>query len=396
MKIVFLGYAVNTDQASLLSGASVAGNKMQVNILKELVRYEDVSLQCVTVYPVAAWPRERLVRISSKNFLIDDTVQAVRASFLNFPVVKQLSQVLSVYRTAKRVVDQDTVLLTFNVYPQIGLPAMWLKKKYGCKVCAIFADPPIDDKKDRTGISRILRGWFDYFTKKAISACDGLIALNAYAVHQYAPEKKHIIVEGGVSLMDFPKEPHTQQPEKKNLIYSGALTEYSGIVQLINAMQKIANKEAILEIYGGGYLEEEIRRKCSAAQNIRYCGKVSNAEMVKIQRNAYLLVNPRPIDDPITKVTFPSKLFEYMLSATPVLTTKINGLTNEYLQHLYYTEDDTPDGLAKAIDDVLNIDEMLLRAKGAEAQQFVQQHKTWNKQCEKIHVFLNELTDSHF
>lgn len=394
MKVVYLGYAVSTNEARFLSGVSVAGNKMQVNILKELAKYSDLSLTCFTVYPVAAWPKEKQWHITRKDFAIDEEVKAQRIPFLNFPIIKQLNQAIGVYQAAKKVVNENTIVLAFNLYPQVGLPLMWLKKKHRCKTCAIFADPPIDDKTSRSVIGRYLRSIFDHLTRKAIDACDGMIVLNENAVKQYAPQKPYAVVEGGVAKTDFSKESNCNQPERKNLIYSGALTEYSGILQLIDAMQLITDDDAVLEIYGGGYLEEDIRSRCAGAKNVCYCGTVSNAEMIKIQREAYLLVNPRPINDPITKVTFPSKLFEYMLSATPVLTTKINGLTEEYLQHLYFTKDDSPVGLAEAINAVLRESETVLREKGAEAQKFVRQAKTWEKQCEKIHQFLLEMEGS--
>jgi hypothetical protein len=36
MKVLFLGYGVSRETASKLYGASVAGNKMQVNVLEQL------------------------------------------------------------------------------------------------------------------------------------------------------------------------------------------------------------------------------------------------------------------------------------------------------------------------------------------------------------------------
>ena len=39
MKIVFLGSVINKDEIGHLSGGSIAGNKMQYNILKNLNMY---------------------------------------------------------------------------------------------------------------------------------------------------------------------------------------------------------------------------------------------------------------------------------------------------------------------------------------------------------------------
>ena len=57
-KIVYLGYVMNPEEANRISGASVAGNKMQWNVVKNLAQYEDIEMTCVTISPLAAFPKE--------------------------------------------------------------------------------------------------------------------------------------------------------------------------------------------------------------------------------------------------------------------------------------------------------------------------------------------------
>ena len=58
-KIVYLGYVVNPQEANEASGASVAGNKMQWNIVKHLAQYEDIEMTCVTISPLAVFPHDK-------------------------------------------------------------------------------------------------------------------------------------------------------------------------------------------------------------------------------------------------------------------------------------------------------------------------------------------------
>ena len=58
MKILFLGCATNREMVKILTGGSVAGNKMQVNILENLNNYSDVKIEALTILSVAAFPRE--------------------------------------------------------------------------------------------------------------------------------------------------------------------------------------------------------------------------------------------------------------------------------------------------------------------------------------------------
>ena len=96
MKILFLGYAVDELIAKSLSGASIAGNKMQINFLKELAIKKDVQLECITIYPVAPFPKDKNIFIHKEQISITERVSSFRISFLNLPIIKQLWQSYSV------------------------------------------------------------------------------------------------------------------------------------------------------------------------------------------------------------------------------------------------------------------------------------------------------------
>lgn len=388
MKILFLGYAVDPEIADGLSGVSVAGNKMQVNVLKGLSSYSDVELKCITVYPVAAFPREKKLWIKGNMIKVAENVNSYRVPFLNLPIIKQFWQIFSVWNTAKKLSDRDTLIFSFNLFPQVGIPFMKLKKKYNCKTCSLLADLPIDDNnRSKNPVRNYLRKIFDKATLRAIQACDSFIPLNRYAVEKYAYGKPFEVVEGGFDILNIQK-PDFIRKKRKNIIYSGALTEYSGVLNLIEAMKYVKDSEAVLEIYGKGYLCDEIKEIQKKQTNVRYIGSVTNKEMISIQQDAFLLVNPRPVEDEIAKVTFPSKIFEYMTSGTPVLSTKLNGITKEYYPFLFLSEDNSPINLAKGIDEVLNCSYEFLSQKAKSAYEFIKSEKNWKVQNGKIYNFL--------
>lgn len=391
MKILYLGYAIDSKLASKQLGASIAGNKMQLNILENLSKFDDVEIDVITLYPTAVFPRTKNILIKREKISLTENLFSTKVFYINLPLIKQIWSTFSIYLEAKKTIKEHKIekIFTFNMFPQIGFPSKWIKKKYGIEVITLLADLPIDDTIGRKGISLILRNFFDYFTRNLILVADKIVTLNEYAIKLYAPNTKFIVVEGGI---EKPKELEKKEDmtNQKNLVYSGALTEYSGILNLIDAMRLVKNKDIYLEIYGGGQLEERIKDLSKKLGNVKYCGRVDNITMQKIQRSAYLLINPRPIEDLIAKVTFPSKIFEYMLSGTAVITTKLNGFREEYLDKMYFVNDNTPEKLAKMIDEVarLSIEEIIL--KGKIAQDFVIKEKTWEKQCEKIKDFINE------
>lgn len=390
MRIVFIGYAVGSETVERLIGASVAGNKMQLSVLKELSKRDDVDLRIITVYPTAAYPQGKLFYTKERTMLFEKQ-DTIRVGFFNLPIIKQFMQAVGVYRNARTLVDKNTTIFTFNSYPPVGLPAVWLKKRFGCKIGSIMADLPIDDNKTgRNWLSKLLIESFDSITKKTIKLYDYHVTLNKNAVDKYANGKPYIVVEGGISSEDISELAHNSL-NQRYVVYGGALTEYSGVMNLLEAMKLIEDTDVILKVYGTGYLEKRVKQYASELPNVLYCGKISNEQMMEEERNAYLLVNPRIINDPIAMVTFPSKIFEYMLSGTPVLSTKLNGLTEEFIDNMYIVENDTSLALSKMLNQIMKLPKEVVQKKGHDARNFVIKEKKWEKQCDRIINFIDEV-----
>lgn len=86
------------------------------------------------------------------------------------------------------------------------------------------------------------------------------------------------------------------------------------------------NTDYILEIYGDGDYRAELVELAAKHDRIIYKGLVSRDVIVARQKQVALLINPRPSSYEYTQYSFPSKIMEYMLSGTPVLTTKLPGI----------------------------------------------------------------------
>ncbi len=391
-KIVYLGYLVTPEEANRVSGASVAGNKMQWNVIKNLGVIEGIDVSCVTVTPLASYPRDKKIYQQKEEQTLFQNVNVNRISYLNFPIVKQLWQIVNVYRTAKKMVikEKADTVFCFNLFPQIGIPMRWLKRKfpYLDTVC-LLADLPIDDNTERKGVSVWLRNIMEKSTWKSMKICDKYIVLNKEVIRKYLPNKEYIVIDGGVSDDDVKKyEDYVGKNEEHSIMYCGALTEYNGILNLLQAMQLVKDEDIYLDIYGGGYLEDVVRSAAQQRRNIRYHGRVDNQTIIKKQREAWLLINPRVINDPIAEVTFPSKTFEYMLSGTPVLTTKLNGYSEEYEGKMIFTESDSAEKIAEGIEKVKRMGKEELQSIGCEAKKFVVEKRCWSGQSKKIADFI--------
>lgn len=186
--------------------------------------------------------------------------------------------------------------------------------------------------------------------------------------------KPYMIIEGLVEkenskIIDY-------KNREKIILYAGGLSKRFGVLELIESFEKI--KGAKLYLYGSGELEELIKKKSEKNKNIVFWGSCPNKDVVKMEKRSYILVNPRGIDE-YTKYSFPSKLMEYLLSGTVVLTTKLPGIPKEYDDYLIYIKD-----LKKDLENILNKDLEELNKIGSANNLFVNNKKNNIVQAKKI------------
>ena len=106
-----------------------------------------------------------------------------------------------------------------------------------------------------------------------------------------------------------------------------------------------------------------------------------------------LLINPRPTDLSFSRFSFPSKTSEYMLSGTPILTTRISGIPQEYDEFLNYIDDESYTGIARCIKNILSDSNRRMRYEKAQlARDFITKKKNKNIQTKKIVELLNRVS----
>lgn len=388
-KICFVGYAIPESDVAHASGVSIAGNKMQLNILRELCKYDDVDIYSITIYPCAAYPADSKLVYRKKRIALWDGLETLQIGFLNIPIIKQLCQMHQVYHAVKKFFLQfpDAEVFAFNMYPQVGTPLRRLRLRKGIKVTAILADLPIDVNSNRKGLSKLLMDYFNKQTRKNIRSLSKAIVLNPYAANRYLDNQKYIVIEGGICVeKDEVPLLKKYNDREKIIVYAGELVAYNGIDNLLKAME-LVHEQVILRIYGDGPMRSYVEAAAISNDKIEYRGKVPHQEMLAIQKDAYFLINPRPISNPISQVTFPSKIFEYLVSGTVVLSTRLNGFTEDYLDKMILMEDGA-ENMAKKIDESLMIPFEQMEDMAKRAYEFVVREKNWERQGEKIHDFL--------
>ena len=226
---------------------------------------------------------------------------------------------------------------------------------------------------------------------KSLEQYDLFIFLTKFMTEIYNPKKRpYIIMEGSVDHT-LAQHNKTQRKDNKQIVmYAGAIEAEYGFSELVQAFMTLSSPNIELHIYGSGKFVNQLQEYQKLDSRIKYMGMVSNEQVVKAEQQATLLVNPRLSHHEFAKYSFPSKTSEYMVSGTPLLTTKLPGIPDEYFEHLYVFEEESVKGFAKKMEEILSLPLKELQQKGGEAQQFVLENKNNIIQTKKIIDFFTQ------
>lgn len=197
--------------------------------------------------------------------------------------------------------------------------------------------------------------------------------------------RPYIVMEGHADLSLATVENRLEDKDpKKVCFYAGSIMKIYGIENLVKGFLKADVENTELHIYGTGDYADELQKLSDQNENVKYMGMAPNGEIVKAEMRSTLLVNPRPAGEDYTKYSFPSKNMEYMASGTPVLTTKLPGMPKDHLDHVYLIEDESIDGIAHKLKELLLLPQNELWEKGKKAKAFILSEKNNVKQAQKL------------
>ena len=258
-----------------------------------------------------------------------------------------------------------------------ALSGLLASRVRGCACVGIVTDLP-----DLLSGGRFSKGMANF----VIDHCTHYVLLTEAMNKRLNPQgKPYVILEG---QSDIAMETKPQMPEGKLsprvCLYAGGVSRQYGLQILTEGFLKADLPNAALHIYGPGDYVEELKNISSRDSRVFYGGMLMNHEIVDREQTATLLVNPRPTGEEYVKYSFPSKTMEYMASGTPVLTTRLPGMPEEYYPHVYFIEEETAAGVAKALQKVLGESDETLSRKGSKARDFVLKERNNVVQAGKI------------
>lgn len=296
---------------------------------------------------------------------------------INLPIIKQLLNAINVYFGIIKLCDKKNSFVICDglsyLASKAAVLACRLKKN---KSVGIITDLPEFLSSSDRAVKRYKK-LFDEFSAYVVLTEEMAIKLGYV-------DRRYVVLEGQVDSLEE-REPLKQKYfSKKIVMYAGIVQKLYGLQLLVEGFIKANLENYELHIYGNGDYAEEIDRISKTHKNVKHFPSQPNSTIVENEKEAYLLVNPRPTAEEYTKYSFPSKNMEYMVSGTAVLTTALPGMPEEYKKHVYLIEDESVDGISNAFKKVAGLSDEEVLNKGRLAREFVLSEKNNKIQTEKI------------
>ncbi len=362
----------------------------------ELRTHDDINIEFAAIYQTEYFPKDNFIYKYTQKKQHNNPYRFL--GFINIPFLRECTYYVA---AASRIVNwavrnrrtQEKCIFASTHFTPVSSAIVTFSKFFGIKRIVTFTDLSLftfreERIKKMKFYKRIVMKQYIKKTDRLQQSYDGYILFSKQMNDIVNPNgMPYQVVEGiynsnGLNLEEIVKRGNA-------IAHAGTLSYLVGIKNILDAFGKLKT-DTELWLMGGGDMEDEIEFSANKDSRIKFLGFLSKAEVFKYLKKARLLVILRNIDDEYTQYSFPSKLFEYMVSGTPVLTTKLKGIPDEYYEYIYSVDSSDTDVFASAISDILSKPDDKLRDFALRARDFIINEKNARVQTEKILSLIKE------
>lgn len=353
-----------------------------------------IEVTSLSAIPLSSTHHAKKIWITKKE--VENNIQFIYLPFINLPYLRQccisvgsfFTTLFWIWKNRKK----NPIIIVDVLNVAVSTAAFFAARFSKVKICAIITDIPVmlmqmSNKNSFNFLGKLAVS----ISTKFLSSYDYYVILTEQMNNLANPKNKpYCIIEGLVddSIRNKANSSSAKAADRI-ILYAGSLYEKYGIKKLIEAFIRLKEPDIQLHIYGDGEMAAEITDYSQKDLRIKFFGVVPNQIVVQKLQEATLLVNPRPSNEEFTKYSFPSKNMEYMASGTPLITTPLPGMPEEYHQYVCLFNDESIEGFASTIKQILSLSAEELNELGMRAKEFVLNKKNNIIQARKLMKMLN-------
>lgn len=395
MKIFWIGGVAEKEDFNKMlecGNTQIAANKTQLNYIEGLEEVLGDSIKILNSHFEPSFPKYKKLFIKRREWNRKGK-ENIDIGFWNIPILKYVLKSIILRKEMKKIIKEELDKEDLNIFfiyamtAPLMLLASFIKKNIKderVKICLVVPDlPEYMNMTKQSIIKKVLSMLNRKIIYKCLKHIDKYVLFaEPMAERLKIKPKDYIVIEGMVNKEIIESK---EIINKKNYImYAGGMNEKYGVLNLVKAFHNIKDSDTELWLYGTGDAVDKIEEIAKDDIRIKYKGMVSNEQIIVAEKEAMILVNPRPTCEEYTKYSFPSKNMEYMLSGTPLVTTKLPAMPKEYYEYIYCFGDESIEGMQNKLQQILKMDIKYLNQKGKEAKAFILIQKNNIVQCKKI------------
>lgn len=362
-----------------------------------LIEDKDIDITIASIYKTSYFPDDKLI---FNRHIENDKENFNYISFINLPILRELTYFLSsIFIICKwiflnRNIKEKCIYSSCHFGP-VSFSIISIGKIFKIKKIVTFTDLPLftysEEKINKMKYyKKILIKPYLFFINVLQQQYDGYILFSESMNGKVnCKNKKYCVIEG--MFNDNGLKKNSVEKKSNTIVHAGTLNKEVGIKKILDVFDTLKNKDIQLVLIGQGDMVEEIKKRARNNKNILYMGFIKKEELFKYLEESTLLINLRDPKDIYTKYSFPSKMFEYMASGTPVLTTVLEGIPNEYYEFVYSVDSYNTDIISKKIIEIINEDEDKRLEIGFKAKKFIINNKNATYQTNKIKNLINSI-----
>ena len=397
MKLLFIGgfFSTQLENEIILNSKShidYAANKLQWKFIQGLSSIKKTEINIISAPFVNSFPKGyKKIRFNKKPIEKKDNIEIHYVNFCNLWGYRNICRKYAINRKiCKLHVNEIDVVFLYSAHTPIVQAAKKIKKTNSLThICLILPDLPefVNRNRKKNFLYKVFKKIDIKIFKKNIKYIDSFVLLTEnMSNYLNIKDKPFVVIEGMINPEEIviKGDKSDDYSQKKDVVYTGNLVATNGILNLLEAFHQIEDQNLNLVICGKGETENKIKEYTEIDKRIHFLGQVKNEEVLEIQRNALVLVNPRQNIGEYTKYSFPSKNMEYLLSGNPVIAYKLDGIPDEYDEYFFYPEDNSIEALRNKIIEVSKLSPEERQKIGEKCRNFVLENKNPYVSAQKI------------
>lgn len=358
--------------------------------LDEMCKLNNVNI--VSLYQQSNFPKKEL--FFSRAKFKKDNIKIDYVPYINLPFIKEtiffIDTCVKIIKWNKKSEDKNKCIFANIHYAPVSLAIVAMGNILNIKKVITFTDLSLytyskDKQKNMAWYKKMIIKPYIELVNKLQKSYNLYILFSKEMKNVVNPQGNPFIVMEGIYNPD--KLDFNKTKKEKAIAYAGKLNKEVGVDKILQVFSKMKDKDLELWLLGSGDMEKEIIEAAKKDKRIKFLGFKTRKEVFEYLKKAKVLVNLRNPKLEYTKYSFPSKTFEYMVSGTPFVTTKLEGIPEEYGNYIFFTEY-KDDAIIKNIEEILQKDEKKMELLGNKAREFVIENKSAVKQVGRINEFL--------